>query len=66
MTDLPPYKTPRWVKFSGIVALALILLVIVGLLVATALGLHTPGGPGVHGPGRNMPTPTLAVEVQPL
>jgi len=41
--------TPRWVKVSGIVVIGLVLLVVVVLLVATALGLHTPGGPGGHG-----------------
>ena len=42
--------TPRWVKVSGIIVLVLVLLVVGVLLVATALGLHTPGGPGGHGP----------------
>jgi hypothetical protein len=41
---------PRWVKVSAIVVIGLILLVVVVLLVATALGLHTPGGPGRHAP----------------
>src|SRR3972149_2576977 len=36
---------PRWVKVSGIIVIGLVLLVVVVLLVATALGLHTPGGP---------------------
>ena len=40
--------TPRWVKVSGIVALVLIVLVVAVLVVTTALGLHTPGGPGGH------------------
>jgi hypothetical protein len=40
--------TPRWVKVSGIVAIGLLLLVVL-LVVATALGLHTPGGPMGHG-----------------
>ena len=40
--------TPRWVKVFGIVVIGVVLLVVVVLLVATALGLHTPGGPGGH------------------
>jgi hypothetical protein len=48
--DRPP-STPRWVKVSGIIVIGLVLLVVVVLLVATALGLHTPSvGPGGHGP----------------
>jgi hypothetical protein len=44
-TDLQPtYKTPRWVKVIGIVALGLILLVGIMLL------------SGEHGPGRHMPS----------
>ncbi|MCI0579196.1 MAG: hypothetical protein L0332_08675 [Chloroflexi bacterium] len=58
MADLPPYKTPRWVKIFGISVLVLVLLVVAALLVATALGLHTPGGPGGHGPGRPTPSQT--------
>jgi hypothetical protein len=40
--------TPRWVRISGITALVLIVLVVAVLVVTTALGLHTPGGPGGH------------------
>ncbi len=40
--------TPRWVKLAGIVALILVLAV-VALIVATVLGLHSPGGPAGHG-----------------
>ncbi len=47
---------PRWVKVSGIIVIGLALLVVVVLLVTTALGLHTPGGPGGHGPGRATPS----------
>jgi hypothetical protein len=36
---------PRWVKVAGLVVLVLVLLVVA----TTALGLHTPGGPGGHG-----------------
>ncbi len=36
---------PRWVKTAGLLILVLILLVVA----ATVLGLHTPGGPGGHG-----------------
>jgi hypothetical protein len=42
--------TPRWVKRSAIIAIGLLLLVVAVLVVTTALGLHTPGGPGGHGP----------------
>jgi len=56
-----PPGAPRWVKIFGITIIALVLLIVVGLLAATALGLHEPSiGPGRHGPG---PTPTA--EVQP-
>ena len=41
--------TPRWVTLFGIVVIGLVLLVVVVLVVGTALGLHTPGGPGGHG-----------------
>ena len=48
---------PRWVKVSGFIAIGLVLLVVAVLLVATALGLHTPSiGPGRHGPGRGTPS----------
>ena len=36
--------------------IGLVLLVVVVLLVATALGLHTPGGPGGHGLSRLTPS----------
>jgi len=49
---------PRWVKVFGSISLGLVLLVIVVLVVTTALGLHTPGGPGGHGFGHSMPTVT--------
>lgn len=52
--------TPRWVKASGIVVLALILL----LVAATALGLHKPGGPGGHMPFGGGDTPPAAQGVQ--
>ena len=42
--------TPRWVKLSGMITLGLVLLVVAVLVVTTALGLHTPGGPGGHAP----------------
>lgn len=48
MTDPPPYPgAPRWVKVSGIIAIALVLLVIV--VVFTGVG-------GPHGPGRHLPS----------
>jgi hypothetical protein len=46
MADLPPYKTPRWVKIAGIIALVLVLLV--GIIMVTGIG-------GEHGPGRHIP-----------
>jgi uncharacterized cupredoxin-like copper-binding protein len=55
MADLPPYRTPRWVKVFGIIVIGLVLLAGVVLVVTTALGLHTPGGPGGHGLGGDMP-----------
>ena len=58
MADLPPYRTPRWVKVFGIIAIGVVLLVVVGLLVATALGLHDPSvGPRRHGPGSDTNSP---------
>lgn len=46
MTDLPPYPgTPRWVKISGIIFGALVLLIII--MVFTGIG-------GPHGPGRHL------------
>lgn len=45
MGDLPPYPgTPRWVKVSGIIVGALILLAVILILAGV-------GGP--HGPGRH-------------
>jgi hypothetical protein len=40
--------TPRWVKVTGIVGLAVALLIVIALV--TGLG-----GPGAHGPGRHLP-----------
>ena len=37
--------TPRWVKLS----IAVVALIVAVLLLATVLGLRTPGGPGGHG-----------------
>lgn len=48
------YRTPRWVKIFGIVALVLTLLVVVVLV--TGLGSE-------HGPGRH--TPPIEQEMQP-
>jgi len=56
MAELPPYRTPRWVKVFGIVTLGLVVLVVVVLVLGTALGLHTPGGPSGHGFGGATPT----------
>jgi uncharacterized cupredoxin-like copper-binding protein len=47
MTDLPPYRTPRWVIVLGIIALVLVLLV--GIVLLTGIG-------GEHGPGRHRPS----------
>lgn len=47
MAELPPYRTPRWVKVVGITALVLALLVAIVLL--TGIG-------GEHGPGRHVPS----------
>jgi hypothetical protein len=48
MADPPPYPgAPRWVKFSGIIAIILVLLVIAALFTGV-------GGP--HGPGRHLPS----------
>ena len=38
--------TPRWV----IVLIGVVVLVVLVFVLATALGLHTPGGPGGHTP----------------
>ena len=46
MADLLPYPgTPRWVKVSGIVVAAIVLLI--AIVVVTGIG-------GPHGPGRHM------------
>ena len=62
MADLPAYPgTPRWVKVFGIIALALVLLVVIMMF----------AGGGSHGPGRHAPsggagghTPPIAHGVQ--
>jgi hypothetical protein len=38
--------TPTWVKAFVIVVIGLVVLVVLVLVVGTALGLHTPMGPG--------------------
>lgn len=48
-----PPAMPRWVKVFGLTVVTLILLVVVGLVVATALGLHNPS----MGPMQHMPQP---------
>jgi hypothetical protein len=48
VAELPPYPQPgmpRWVKVFGIIAIALVLLVVVIMLVSG----------GEHGPGRHLP-----------
>ena len=47
MADLPPYRTPGWVKIVGIIALVLVLLV--GIMLLTGIG-------GDHGPSRHLPS----------
>jgi len=58
MADLPPYRTPRWVKVFGIIVIVLVLLAVIVLF--TGIG-------GEHGPGRHMSsggqTPTASVTV---
>jgi hypothetical protein len=51
MADLPPYRTPRWVKIVGIIALVLILLL--AIMVLSGIG-------GEHGPGRHLPSGNTA------
>ncbi len=55
MADLPPdpgddTRTPRWVKVLGIIALALVLLVVIMLLTGHGPGRHMSGGLGGHTP----------------
>ena len=45
--NVPVYRTPRWVKVLGVIALVLILLVAVVLV--SGLG-------GEHSPGRHLPS----------
>ncbi len=47
MAETPPYRTPRWVKIIGIIALTAVLLL--GILMLAGLG-------GEHGPGRHLPS----------
>jgi len=48
MAELPAYPgTPRWVRVFGIIALAVVLLLVIMMLT---------GGDGGHGPGRNKPS----------
>ncbi len=45
MADLPPYPgAPRWVKAFGIIAIALVVIIVFVLI----------AGGGPHGPGRHM------------
>jgi hypothetical protein len=53
-----PPPTPRWVKVSGIIGLAVVLLIVVALV--TGLG-----GPGAHGPGRHMAGAGLGGQTPP-
>jgi hypothetical protein len=56
MDDRTAYPgTPRWVKLSGIVALALLLLVVAVMAVAG----------GEHGPSRHVPPPAGQVAPKP-
>jgi hypothetical protein len=58
MADLPPYRTPRWVKVFGLAIIVLVLLAVI--IIFTGVG-------GEHGPGRHMSgggqTPTSSVTV---
>ena len=54
MPDLPPYPgIPRWVKVSGVIAIALALLVVI-LQHTGAIGRH---GPRRHGGGQHQALP---------
>jgi hypothetical protein len=55
--DRSPPGTPRWVKVFGIIALALVLALVIGLLTGR-------GGPGGHGPGRHGGGGTPSVEAR--
>ena len=44
MENLPPYTTPRWVKYLGIMVLVLVL--VAAIVFVTGIG-------GPHGPGRH-------------
>jgi hypothetical protein len=57
MADLPPYRTPRWVKIVAIIAFVLILLV--GIVLLTGVG-------GDHGPGRHLPSGGTASDTRSL
>lgn len=50
------YRTPRWVKVLGIIALVVVLLVVVVLV--TGLG-------GQHGPGRHLPSGDAGGDTSP-
>lgn len=42
MADPPPYRTPRWVKIFGIIAIVLVLLFVTLHLTGLSPGGHTP------------------------
>jgi hypothetical protein len=49
MPELPPYPgTPRWVKVTGVIAAAFVLLFVI-LMHAGIVGRHGPGLHGMHG-----------------
>jgi hypothetical protein len=54
MADQPHYRTPRWVKIAGIIALVVLLLG--GILLLSGVG-------GDHGPGRHLPSGGVDVHV---
>ncbi|WP_287051763.1 hypothetical protein [Mesorhizobium sp.] len=50
MADPPDYPgTPRWVKVSGIIVIALVLVI----------AAHFTGAGGPHGPGRHLPSSSV-------
>lgn len=70
MAELPPYPgAPRWVKVSGVIAFAVVLLLVI-LLVTRGPGGHGPrmhAPPGDHGqPGRGHTLPGAGDEHDPF
>lgn len=56
MADLPPYPgAPRWVKVSGIIGIAVVLLFAIMMLI----------GGGNHGPSRHLPSSDAGSQTSP-